>query len=46
MIDAPPDYDVGPDQRAKCYLHAPAASADVAAVQPGAGSIRPLGEGA
>jgi oligopeptide/dipeptide ABC transporter ATP-binding protein len=24
-IDPPPDYDIGPEQRAKCYLHAPAA---------------------
>jgi peptide/nickel transport system ATP-binding protein len=23
VIDPPRDYDVGPDQRAKCYLHAP-----------------------
>jgi len=22
-IDPPPDYDAGPGQRAKCYLHAP-----------------------
>jgi oligopeptide/dipeptide ABC transporter ATP-binding protein len=46
VIDPPPDYDVGPDQRAKCYLHAPAAGADVEAVQPGARAIRPLAEGA
>jgi oligopeptide transport system ATP-binding protein len=45
VLEPPPDYDVGPDQRAKCYLHAPAAHAD-GSVRPG--SINPipsLGEG-
>ncbi|HWF87021.1 MAG TPA: ABC transporter ATP-binding protein [Vicinamibacterales bacterium] len=39
MIDPPPDYDVGRDQRAKCYLHATAAHAD-GSVRPG--SISPI----
>jgi peptide/nickel transport system ATP-binding protein len=43
-IEPPPDYDVGPGQRAKCYLYAPTKTSAVA--RPAAGSIRPLGEGA
>ena len=46
VVEPPPDYDVGPDQRAKCYLHAPAADTNVAAHSSAVTPIHPLSEGA
>jgi oligopeptide/dipeptide ABC transporter ATP-binding protein len=45
-VEPPPDYDVGPDQRAKCYLHATAPRAEIAPHRVAVTPIHPLGEGA
>jgi peptide/nickel transport system ATP-binding protein len=44
-IEPPPDYDVGPDQRAKCYLHA-AAPRTTAAERNAGSPIHSASEGA